>query len=653
MKKTYLYTSLILLLVAFSGIAQSGKLEKANKEYDRFAYIDAQKVFERVAKEGYKSADLFQKLGNSYYYNSDYVNAVKWYGELMSNYKKEVTSEYYFRYAQSLKAVKNYDESDKYMNKFYAIENNDARAINYKNAPDYLDRINFQSGRYKVENLASNSSNSDFGPAYYGEKLVFASARDTGVVSKRIHKWNDKPFLDLYQGDINSETADVAAVKSMSKILNSKFHESTPVFTKDLKTVYFTRNNFNKGKYGKSNEGINKLKIYRSTLNSSGIWSTPESLSINSDEYVVAHPALSADEKKLYFSSTMPGGEGRSDIYVVDIAEDGSLGQPINMGDEINTEGVESFPFIGKETNDLYFASNGHIGLGGLDLYTIPIGKDNQVKGKLINLGEPANSPDDDFAFILDEKSKKGYLSSNRPGGKGDDDIYKFIQIGELLRECKVVINGQVTDKTSGELLPGTKVTLFDTKNVALDSAIVGEDAKYSFKGDCDNNYFVRGELETYETYEELVKTPNEEKTLDVPLKLAKAIKVASVGQDLGKILDLNPIYFDYDKSNIRKDAAIELAKVIAVMNEYPKMIIDVRSHTDSRGNDEYNRILSDKRAKSTISYIVKKGKIAEDRITGKGYGESQLTNECTNGVPCSTEKHQDNRRSEFIIISQ
>lgn len=653
MKKKYLFTSIFLLMIAFLGIAQSNKLEKANKEYNRFAYIDAQKVFERVAKDGYKSADLFQKLGNSYYYNSDYDNAVIWYGELMSNYKNEVSSEYYFRYAQSLKAVEQYKESDKYMRKFYSFENGDARAINYQNTPDYLERINFQSGRYKVENLAANSSNSDFGPAYYGEKLVFASARDTGTVTKRIHKWNDKPFLDLYQGTIDEKTADVASVKGMPRILNTKFHESTPVFTKDLKTVYFTRNNYNKGKYGKANNGVNKLKIYKSTLNDAGNWSQPESLSINSDEYVVAHPALSADEKKLYFSSTMPGGEGQSDIYVVDIAEDGTLGEPVNMGKKINTEGVESFPFIGKESNDLYFASNGHIGLGGLDLYTVPLDVNNQVTGELINLGEPANSPDDDFAFIIDESSKTGYFSSNRIGGKGDDDIYKFIQIGELERQCVVLIEGVVTDKVSGQILPGTKVTLFDTTNTAVDSAVVGDDAKYGFKADCDRNYFLRAELDTYETNEKLVKTPTEEETLNVPLKLVKAVRIASVGQDLGKILDLNPIYFDYDKSNIRKDAATELAKVIAVMKEYPKMNIDVRSHTDSRGNDEYNRILSDKRAKSTINYIVKKGKIAKSRLTGRGYGESQLTNDCTNGVPCSIQKHQKNRRSEFIITAQ
>lgn len=653
MKTKYIYTIILSVTIAFASFAQQGKLEKANKEYERFAYIDAQKVFKKVAESGYKSADLFQKLGNSYYFNSDYNNAVKWYGKLMSNYKSEVSSEYYFRYAQSLKAVKNYEESDKYMEKFYSFENGDARALNYQNTPNYLERISFQSGRYKVKNIAANSSNSDFGPSYYGDKLVFASSRDTGTVRKIIHKWNDKPFLDLYQGTIDEKTADVASVKSLSSILNTKFHESTPVFTKDLKTVYFTRNNYNKGKFRKAANGINKLKIYRSNKNEAGNWSQPESLSINNDEYVVAHPALSADEKKLYFSSTMPGGEGLSDIYVVDIAEDGTFGKPINMGPKVNTEGVESFPFIGKKSNDLYFASNGNIGLGGLDLYMVTLGANNQVISELINLGEPANSPDDDFAFILDEETKTGYLSSNRPGGKGDDDIYKFTQIGELKRECKVDIEGVITNKISGELLPGTEVTLFDTSNTVIDSMIVGADAKYSFEADCDRKYFIRGGLGTYETNETLVRTLGEGDTIRVELTLVKSVRVAALGEDLAKILDLNPIYFDYDKSNIRKDAAVELAKVIAVMNEYPKMKIDVRSHTDSRGNDEYNKQLSSRRAESTIKYIVKKGGINNDRLTGKGYGESQLTNDCANGIPCSLQKHQKNRRSEFIITAQ
>ena len=653
MKGRYLFTLLLLSLVTFTGLSQGKKLEKANKEYDRFAYIDAQKIFEKVAEEGYESAELFRKLGNSYYFNSDYSQAAKWYEILITKYEKEVASEYYFRYAQSLKAIKSYELSDTYMDMFYEMENNDRRAIEYNNAPDYLDRIDFQSGKYKLVNLSSNSNYSDFGPAFYGEKLVFASSRDTGTFSKKVHKWNNKPFLDLYEGKISKENQDVPKVKGMSAVLNTKFHESTPVFTKDLKTVYFTRNNYNKGVYGKAKNGINKLKIYRSKRGEGGLWSNPESLSINNDEYVVAHPALSPDEKKLYFSSNMPGGEGLSDIYVVNIADDGTLGKPKNLGSEINTEGVESFPFIGKNSNDLYFSSNGHIGLGGLDLFVALLDENDNLDGDIINLGEPANSPEDDFAFILDEDSKYGYLSSNRSGGKGDDDIYTVEQIAELERYCASFITGVVNDKVSGELIPEAKVTLFNMDNEPIEVVTSDENAEFNFKAICDQSYFLRAEKENYDTNEKLVKSPPSKEKIKVALLLEKSIRPASVGDDLGKILNLEPIYFNFDKSDIRKDAQVELAKIIAAMQEYPTLKIDVRSHTDSRGDDEYNRQLSDRRVKSTIKYIVNQGNISEERLTGRGYGESQLTNKCDNNTPCSIEDHQLNRRSEFIIISQ
>ena len=655
MKVRYFFALLVLNLVTFTGIAQQKKIDKANKEYDKFAYVDAQKVFEKVVENGYASLEIFQKLGDSYYFNSDYYNAAKWYSQLMDNYGKEVDSEYYFRYAQALKAISEYDQSDVYMAEFFQRENKEVRAKNYADIPDYLERISFQSGRYKLKNLSSNSGNSDFGPAFYGENLVFASSRDTGVFNKRVHKWNNKPFLDLYTGKISKDGDDVPSVKGLSAILNSKYHESTPVFTKDLNTVYFTRNNYNKGKYGKAKNGINKLKIYRSTKSKAGIWSLPESLSINNDEYVVAHPALSADEKKLYYTSNKPGGYGLSDLYVVDIKEDGTLGEPKNLGPKINTEGKESFPFVGKKSNDLYFASDGHVGLGGLDLFVTNLNAQDVAVGEIINLGEPANSPNDDFAFILNEDTKMGYLSSNRDGGKGDDDIYWVQQLKDVNVICNTTIKGDVRDKVSGELLPNAKVTLFDTSNKILATKIADENAQFELVGICGKNYFVRAEKRTYDSHEKLVKTEKKGSDTYVELNLVKSVKVTPItlGKDLGKILQINPIYFNFDKSNIRRDAALELAKIIAVLQEYPKMKIDVRSHTDSRGNDEYNRKLSDRRVKSTIKYMIKKGGISADRLTGRGYGEEQCVNECSNGVDCSEEDHQLNRRSEFIIVEK
>ncbi len=649
MKKKYLYTLLFAVFFSMLSFGQQEKrLEKADKKFKQYAYIDAQKILLKVAQEGYRSKDLFQKLGDSYYFIADYANSNKWYSELLADHANELTPEYYFRYAQSLKSTEQYEESDRMMSKFYTFKGDDSRAQRYQDQPEYLKAINFQSGRYKIANLKANSEYSDFGPAFYGDELVFASARDTGVIAKRVHQWNEKPFLELYKGQIKKKSKEVSSLEKFNRRLNTKFHESTPVFTNDLKTVYFTRNNYNKGRYREDDDGTNKLKIYKATIDENGRWSAAESIRFNNDQYSVGHPALSPDNKKLYFSSDMPGGFGRSDIYEATIAEDGTLGDPRNLGAEINTEGRESFPFISK-SGDLYFASNGHIGLGGLDLFVTSIDVAGNV-GAIVNLGEPANTPQDDFAFIVNEDTKIGYFSSNRNGGKGDDDIYKFRQLEEVKEDCEIVLTGVVTDKDTGEVLPNSQVTLFDSNNTIVKTMVVGPRANFAFVVECDKNYFLRADKDDYNSTEELLTTPSVSETMDVPLALERTVKKVEIGEDLGKVLNLNPIYFDFDKSNIRYDASVELAKVIAVMQEYPTMKIDVRSHTDSRGNDSYNEQLSDRRAKSTIKYIISKG-IESSRLSGKGYGETQLVNGCSNGVPCSIAKHQLNRRSEFIIL--
>lgn len=650
MKKYYKHTVLFALLFSVLSYGQQKKIQKANDKFERFAYVDAQKILLKVANEGYRSKDLFQKLGDSFYLVADYENACKWYSELLNDHANELKPIYYFRYAQSLKSTQRYEESDKIMSKFYTFENEDSRAQRYQSNPQYLLAIDFQSGRYKVANLKANSEYSDFGPAFYGDEIVFASARDTGLIAKRVHGWNDKPFLELYKGQVKEKSKEITEVKKFSNKINTRYHESTPVFTNDLKTVYFTRNNYNNGKYRKDKKGINKLKIYKSTIDDKGRWSSAESIRFNNDEYSVGHPALSPDNKKLYFSSDMPGGFGNSDIYEATIAEDGTLGDPRNLGENINTEGRESFPFVSK-SGDFYFASDGHIGLGGLDLFVTTINVAGKV-GPVINLGEPANTPQDDFAFIINDETKIGYFSSNRYGGKGDDDIYKFRQLEGIKRECEILLKGLVTDKDTDSILPNSKVALYDLENNLVEEMVVGPSAEYSFLVDCDNKYLLRANKAKYISVEELITTPKENETLDTPLQLETKIKKFVIGQDLGKILNLNPIYFDFDKSEIRYDASVELAKVIAVMHENPKMKIDVRSHTDSRGDDNYNEQLSEMRAKSTVAYIISKG-ISADRLTGKGYGESRLVNGCSNGIPCSVEKHQLNRRSEFIILAK
>ncbi|WP_282089277.1 OmpA family protein [Aquimarina algiphila] len=640
---------IFLFFVSNTLISQEKKMQKAKSQYDRYQYIDAQQTYLKVVKKGYRSADLFMNLGDSYYFNSQFEEALKWYGELVDSYPDQVEPEYYFRYAQTLKSVERYTDSDKYMQKFTELSDTDLRAELFRNGSDYLEKIEFQSGRYEIENSSVNSLFSDFGVAFFGKKIVFSSSRDTLVFNKNVHQWNDQAFLDLFEAEYDSVNNTLSEAKKFGGKLNSKFHESTPVFTKDGRTIYFTRNNFEKGRFGRDQKGTNKLKIYRSYKNSNGGWTTPQNLPFNSDEYSVAHPTLSLDEKTLYFSSDMPGGKGLSDLYKVDINADGSFGTPENLGERINTEGKETFPFI-SVNDDFYFSSNGHLGLGGLDIFVTRLNPETKEEKLVVNIGKPVNGSKDDFTFIVNDTSKRGYFSSNRQGGKGGDDIYSFVQTEDLKDFCEITIAGLVTDKDTNELLPGTKVSIYDNNNTLIESFVVGDDAAYSQIVKCTSKYFVRAEKEEYVTLEKLVNTLDKTQTLDTPLALEKKIKSADIGDDLAKVLSLKPIYFDFDGDYVREDAAIELAKVIEVMNQYPEMKIEVRSHTDSHGDDAYNLDLSERRAKSTVKYMISKG-ISSDRLDGKGYGETKPINDCGNDTNCKKEEYQLNRRSEFIIV--
>ncbi|HIB38336.1 OmpA family protein [Mesonia sp.] len=647
---------LLILLSAQISFSQEDKLEEADKMFDRYAFIDAREVYLEVAEAGYKSENLFKKLGDSYYFNGDLPKSEKWYDELYKLKEGNLEEDYLFRYAMALKSNQKYDKSDEIMLEFEKIKGSDSRVKMLRGERNYLELIELQSGRFSLEKTKLNSELSDFSPTIYLDQLVFASNRETGSTVKRVHEWNKQPYLDLYQVKLNEDEKIVGEPSSLPKIINSKFHESSATFTKDGLTIYFTRNNYNKKKYGESEEGINFLKIYKSTrANLKAEWSEPKELPFSSDNYSIAHPALNPDETQLYFSSDMPGTLGLSDIFVVDINEDGTYGIPHNLGENINTEGRENFPFISQD-NELYFSSNGHIGLGGLDIYVSVIQEDGNY-GEVFNLGRPVNSSKDDFSFIINNQLKKGFFASNRDGGKGEDDIYVSKQIEELITSCQQYVNGKITSANSNTTLDGVKVELFDENLKKIDSTLTNKDGVYKFTLDCDKKYIVRVTKDNFETTEEIVESGSEfEKDMAFPLTLDEGdnlgIEKAGMGDDLSDLLQLDPIYFDLDKSNIRSDAAVELQKVLAVLKKYPSMKIDIRSHSDSRGKDQYNLHLSDKRAKSTAQYLIDNG-ISASRVSGKGYGETQLINDCANGVDCTEEEHSLNRRSEFIILNE
>jgi len=646
MKIKYIYIALwsIITINAFS---QTTKEKKADSEYQKYAYIDAIKTYERLAEKGYKSADMFKKLANSYYFNADLEQAQKWYKELFA-LTSDVEPEYYYRYAQSLKSTKNYKLADEMMAKFTALDSKDSRGLLAKSSKDYLLEIKNNSGRYTIEDAGINSKYSDYGSAFYNDKIVFTSTKDTGGVSKRKHTWTGESFSKMYVSTISQDGA-LSSVEVFAKELDSKYNEATPVFTKDGNTVYFTRNNFLNGKKGYSEDKVILLKIYRATIVGNK-WTNIIELPFNNNNYQVAHPALSPDEKTLYFASDMPGGFGQSDLYQVEIKADDSFGTPVNLGKTINTEGRETFPFVSKN-GELYFSTDGLSGLGGLDIYGSKYEKDGSLT-KPQNIGEPANSPKDDFAYIIDSTTKKGFLTSNRDGGNGSDDIYKFTEIKEVKFIHKHFLNGVVNDTETGETIPNAVITLYNDSFKQLKQFTTNVNGTFDFgQIESGKKYYVRAEHPDFNTNELPITIPDEEGTSELPILLERKVKPVKVGDDLAKTFNIKIIYFDLDKSNIRRDAALDLAKILDVLIENPTMEIDIRSHTDSRQTHKYNERLSDKRAKSTIAWLVKNG-VAKERLTGNGYGETQLVNKCADNVECSEEDHQLNRRSEFVITT-
>jgi len=641
------YTFLFITIVSvfsFNIYAQKTKLEIADKKYASYAYIDAIKTYEKVAKKGYKSEAMFQKLGNSYYFNSELEKAAKWYGELFT-LNSEQESEYYYRYAQSLKSIGENEKANEIMEKFYQKAGDDNRAKIFEKNKNYLDKIKENSGRYNVEDAGINSKYSDYGSSFYKNQLVFTSCRDTGSIVKRIHKWTGQSFSNLYHSDLGEDMTP-GKIGKFPKIINSKFHEATPIFTKDGNTMYFTRNNFLDGKRGRDDNKITLIKIYKASFEKEQ-WTKVSELPFDSDHYSTSHPALSPDEKTMYFASDMPGTLGQSDLFKVKLNEDGTFGIPENLGNSINTEGKETFPFVSNE-NELYFASDGHPGLGGLDVFVSKINADGSFD-EVQNLGDGVNSPKDDFAYLIDTKTRRGFFTSNREGGQGYDDIYKFLETRKL--KCEQELYGTVTDLASSQVLPDSKIILFDNQFNVLNTTFTDQKGYYAFAVDCGKSYNIRASKDDYTTKEQKDAIKKENGRTNLPFALEKAVCKVAVGDDLGKCFGIKMIYFDFDKSDIRVEAALDLEKILDVMNQYPLMKLDIRSHTDCRGTSKYNEALSDRRAKSTINWLIKNG-VAKNRLTGKGYGENLLVNKCSDGVQCTEEEHQLNRRSEFLITA-
>ena len=704
MKRIYLI--LIVLTLQFTQ-AQTQDLQRAKRLFERTYYSEAIPLYENILNSN-RSLEVVKNLADSYYYTNDYANAQRHYRFLIARFAENLDGEYYFRYAQTLKASGNYEEANKIMRDYFLKTNNQKAIENLEKDNLILENISALGNRFESKNMPINTPNSEFGAVKYGDKLVFSAVIRKPYTFEKVYKWNNESYLDLMSVALKNPKID--SIRKFAVELATPLHESNAVFTKNGKTVYFTRNNSKDGVRAKNEQKVSVLQIFRADL-VDGKWRNIIALPFNSDNYSVEHPALSNDEKTLYFASDMPGSLGSFDIYSVAILGT-DYGTPKNLGATINTDKKEQFPFISKD-NKLYFSSNGHAGFGFMDVFVSEIKNGDFTKP--LNIGLPVNSGYDDFSFVIDSDSQQGYFASNRKGGKGGDDIYEISEIQPLVVEnCMQYISGTITDVDTQLPLANAKVILQDTKNKEIESIITSADGRFSFTVDCEKNYTVLASKEMYTNASKFLKLYKDRKKVNdasMALKSAESIKkeelaaielkkkeakllaekqkkeaviiaekakvekeaaakkaiadaekqkkekiaaIVAAEKDIVKdkerlLIKTDPIYFDYDLWYIRKESKPILNRVIELMKKYPEMVVEIGSHTDNRGNDKYNLDLSSKRATSTREYFISQG-IPAKRIFAKGYGETVQIIKCNPSESCTEEQHELNRRSEFVI---
>ncbi|WP_406683654.1 OmpA family protein [Seonamhaeicola sp. MEBiC1930] len=633
--KNYILTSFVILscLTAF---AQYGSQKKADNLFNKFSFVDAAKVYHELIDKNYNANYATRQLADSYAFMRNPDSAVVYYKKVVEH--ENIPLEYYYNYAQALRGIKDYKASRKWLKKFKSSGGkiDDNRFLKDDN---FINSIFNAKQQYFLTEVNFNSNFSDFGAYEHNGTIYFASSRNEGVSTKHLYGWNQEPFLDIYS--TSSRTDSLVNHKSKLKgDINSIYHEGPVTITKDGKTMYFSRNSFIKNTLEKDNEGVSNLKIYKASL-VDGEWTNIEELGFNNNYYSNGHPALNEDGTKLYFASDMPGGKGGSDIYYVTINNDSSYGTPQNLGEVINTDKNERFPFINSE-GSMFFASDGHPGLGMLDIFGTVLDKDNNIVN-IVNLGVPVNSSKDDFSFYMNNDGLSGFFASNRDGGVGSDDIYAYDRIPQL------IIEGNVTNANDNMPVANALVTLKDVNGNKIADLITDENGHFEINIDRDTDYIVDTKKENFVDDIQNITSKGIKRNVT---KLSTDVSLNPVSIEDIPIEELYPIYFDFNKYNIRRDGTVELDRIVNLMtNVYPSMIIKIESHTDSRGSSEYNNILSQERAKATFEYLINHG-VDASRITEyQGYGEQKLANNCDGSTNCTENQHQLNRRTQFIVV--
>lgn len=666
---------LIYLMVVSQLVFSQGK-SKADRFFEKGDYTNAAKYYEiNLEGENYKK-DL-ENIITSYYNIFEYRKASRYLKQLVNGRfveaNKTYDNEFNFKYYQILSALGDYEKGLDYL-KLY--KENKSKPFNKDEAIATIEDFKLMDSDYEVEVVGFNSSASDFGALKYNDRIYFTSDRDDNRLLGKEYKWTHRGFLNIYSVKVSEESKPQGIAAKISENINSKYHEGNFCFSKDGNIMYLSRSNFTDGKKEFDDKKNNNIQLYKSNF-VDGEWSKPEKLSFNTTGFSYQHPALSPDEKRLYFSSNQEGGIGSFDLYYVNINSDGSYSEPINLGPTVNTENREHFPFISDEGH-LFFSSNGHLGLGMLDIFVSEFVNNQYTKP--VNLGAPINSQYDDFNLNY-YNDTQGFFASNRK--RADDNIYSFTQTGEIfIREY--INKFEIRDKVTEQFVPNVSVTLIDRRqNINYENTL---DSIASFnKNLLAGNYVLKATSNEYYDGVLSVKVEEEqdqkhvlfleklppppppdpvetiiaEKNIDKDLKdkdpvrfeMLTDVEGPPIIEKDGKLyFELEPIYFDFDMWNIREDSKKILDELAEKLERYPDIHIKISAHTDSRGTVRYNQILSEKRAESTRNYLALVGYVNARRIKFQGFGELSPIVECPNN-DCTEEEFQLNRRSEFEIV--
>ena len=635
--KTHIFFTLLFALLLTSAQAQYGAQKRADYYFGQFQYSKAIKEYEKMVDGKFNTDYAHQRLAECYLLIRDFKRSLPHFEKVINN--NSIPTDYYFKYGMALYSDGQLDKAETWLKKYKKYNKNDSRVKRFLKDGNLASVVFNSRERYEIFELPFNSTESDFGSFVNGEYIYFASSRKD-LVEGDEYGWNEEPWLDIFM--VKEDGEDQIPIKIKGDV-NTRFHESSLVFSTDYKNdtvVYFTRNNYFKNKKAYGAEDELNLKIF-SAIKEKGEWKENRNLRINSDYFSTGHPYVSPGRTRLYFTSDRPGGYGGTDIYYSEIHPRGGIGKPVNAGPVVNTEGNEMFPFINHE-GVLFFASDGHVGFGQLDIFST-ISTDNDEIVDVVNLGTPVNSPSDDFAFFAHEDGITGYFSSNRDGGMGSDDIYKFKFTPELSLE------GYVIDGVNLRPLDSVKIALYNQKDGSLEGeALTNANGYYRMYINRERNYVIEASRKTHPSknvYFNTYTTPLTTKIISQNITLEPVM-------DVKLLADLNKIYFDFNKSNIRPDAARELDKVVKLMTvTYPEMIIHLEAHTDPIGSHAYNDALSERRAKSTYEYLIEHGVPKEHILSYKGFGKRRLINHCTGRENCNNEELELNRRTEFPIV--